>query len=317
MKFSAFARFSSGLRFSSKPSHGEAIYRAMMDAYGGAFATTEGSHDEARVYADAMALARVRYTTERAANQMRGSTALEMLPVLERKLGLVPSPKATVLERQAAVQARQVLPKGATRVAIEQALTAAIGADFLCYRTTKAAEVLTDPVAPGSGPGHWVRPSHPAKVVQLASPVAFIGSATVTYAAADPAETVAIDEGDQVVVSTNNIGLAELVTVTAAAATTFTATFTKAHDNGDYCTTGPFPYWVSNQRHSVIVVTPAAAIDAEKRRKVNRVMAEVSRGICTWDIAAGAGGTCVVMTTDDPLLGLTGYAPTGPVLTYP
>lgn len=318
MKYSAFAKYGH-LRFSSRPSHGEVIYRQLLNALGGQYSTEIGSRAEAWAYATAMRLATVRYTKERGANQTDPRLVVEMLPVREVEYGLVPGSRATIQDRQAELTRKTLLPQGARETAVSAALAAAIGTNFLFYRVTKPSELVSFPASPGAGPANWVRIGTVSKVIRLTGSIAVTGTPfTVGFAPANPEENIALTVGDKLVVSANNIGLGERVTVTAASANTFTATFTKAHDVGDICTTGYFPYWISNQGHVFVLVTPAAALDSEMRRKINTTMEEIMRSFVAWEIAPSSDGLDAdLLTTDDPLLGRTGYAMTGPALAFP
>lgn len=319
MRFSCFSKFSAGLRFSSKPSNGETIYKQMVTAEGGALDGASDAHEGARLFATAMSLARARYAKERAANQMFPSTCVELLPVKEREFGLVPKSTYSIAQRQQALAVKMLLAQGNSYAAVTASLTAALGTDFLYYRITKSAERLTSPASPGTGPGNWVHVGYPAKVVLLTSNVTHtVSPVTVSYTKANPLETVVLQAGESIVVSADNIGLAERVVITSATSTTFTTTFANSHDSGGVCTTGEFPYWISTQRHAMIVVSPSAALNSDKRRLVNNVMRDVADGVGTWDIVpATVPGTVDVFTTDSPVLGRTGYAPTGPARTYP
>jgi uncharacterized protein YmfQ (DUF2313 family) len=267
-----------------------------------------------------MALARVKYTADRVFNQMDPELAIELLPVWEAKLGLVPSFTSTIQDREVAAENRYNVQRTGTRAAIETALTVALGDDFIVYRTTSAAERVTYPSSPGAttGPANWLLPNAPIRLYRLTSCVTRIGTAvSVAYEPVDSSVDSTPIVGDPVVVSTNNWGLAERVVVTVASSTAFTATFTKSHDIGDICTTGPFPFWLTNQLHALIVVTQAAAESAATRRAVDAIMRQMGRGVVTWDIVPAADSTHVAaFKTDDPVLGRTGYAPLGPSVTY-
>ena len=279
---------------------------------------TLGQRSEAWMYATAMLLARARYAVQRAANQMNPRKVVELLPVREWEYHLVPGRTATIPDRQHALAARVELAKGARYTAVTEALTAAIGDDFLCYRVGKPGELQTWPSIPATGPGVFVGLGKAASIVRLTTPVSVLGTATVNYEPLVPNSGAVIQVGDTVCASANNIGLAEKVFPTAATASSFTAFFTKSHDIGDVCTNGYFPVWKSTQAHVVVVVTPAAALDPEKRRKVDRVMAEVMRGMVIWDIVPddGTGTATAAFTVEDPELGRVFYAGLGAV-SYP
>lgn len=171
--------------------------------------------------------------------------------------------------------------------------------------------------AVGAGPGNWIDPGHIAKVVKLTSPLATIGlPVAATYDIVSSSEPLEV--GDTLVVSANNIGLAELVTVlTTPTANSFTATYAKSHDTGDICTTGYFPYWVSTQSHVLVVVKPSAAADPEKKRITHLMMNAIMRDWVTWDIVPSTDGVHTdAVTVGDSVLGRLGYAGLGSV-TFP
>lgn len=318
--YSAFTRYGH-LRFSSQPSRGELIYKALYNALGENYSKTIGSRAEARVYATAMLLARAFYMKTKAANQWDPRRVLELLPIREEEYGVIPGLTDSVFDRQDALIAKQLLPRGAMYTAVTEALTNAIGSDFLYYRVTKRAEIVTDPPSAGASPGNWIEPGKDIKAIRLVGAVSILGSPQpVQYETLDPDEVPRITAGDKIVVSANNIGLAELVTVSIASTSppVFIATFTKAHDPGDICTTAPFPYWISNQQVVLVIVTPEAAFNSEKRRKVDQVMKQIMRTWVQWVIVPddGTGTGTATYTIEDPTLGRVGYAGIGTV-TYP
>lgn len=315
--YSAFTRFGH-LRFSSQPARGELIYKAIYNALGENYSKTIGSRAEARVYATAMSIARAFYSKTKAANQWDPRRILELLPVREAEYGVIPGLNDSVFDREAALVAKQLLPRGAMYTAVTAALTNAIGSDFLYYRVTKRSEIVTEPFPAGSSPGNWIKPGKDIKVVRLLEAVATIGlPVSVHYETLDPDEPPRLEPGDKVVMSANNIGIAELVTLAVGTAPFFLrATFTKAHDPGDICTTAPFPYWLSSQQVVLVIVTPAAAVDPEKRRKVDQVMKQIMRTWVQWVIVPGTGVGTATYTIADPVLGRVGYAGIGTV-TYP
>jgi hypothetical protein len=62
------------------------------------------------------------------------------------------------------------------------------------------------------------------------------------------------------------------------------ATFANAHGVGCIGTTMPYPYWSSTKRHSLIVLTAAAAASLDVRRKVHALMKRIAREVSTWEI---------------------------------
>lgn len=308
-QYSAFTRYGH-LRYSAKPSTPELIYKAIIRNWGGQFSTAIGSRSEAWVYATAFAVARAAASGEHCGNQFDPLTTVDMLPVQEAKYGINPGTKDSIRDRQRALAAKRLLPAGAAYLPVSNALAALLGADFLDYRITADSEVVVFPSDPATGPANWIHTKAAPKIVRLTSAVSITGTPrSVSYAPIDVRLVSTIQTGDVVVVSANNDGLAEKVTVTGYSANSFTATFTKAHDPGDICTTGFFPYWLSTKKHSLIVVTPTCAIDREKRRKIHALMQQVATGVSTWDIAPSADG----VHTDrflpgDAVLGVPGYA---------
>lgn len=290
----------------SRPSHGELIYNQIIKGWNGNYSSAVGSRSEAWAYATAMLLARVRYAKERAANQLTPTTVVEMLPVREKQYGLVPGRLDTIQQRQAALAQAYLLPLGARFTAVTQALSSVLGSDFLAYRVTKQSEIVTFPASPGNGPGNWSNFRIAAKIVRLTSNVPATGTPfSVSYVPIDANSRSAIAVGDNVVVSANNISIAERVAVTAAGAQSFTAMFTKSHDAGDVATTGYFPYWVSTQGHVLVILKSAAARDPEKVRKANVILRQIMRGWITWDVVGSVDGAHVQQwTIDDPVLGL-------------
>ena len=315
---SAFTRFGH-FAFSAKPSHGENIYRALVNSYGGQFAMGPGTRSGAIAYAMAMQFARCRYTNARSFNQLNPAKAIELLPVWEQKLAIAPMFAATVPMREADASAVFNRARIGTRANIVSALKDEIGDDFIAFRTLTHAEAVTFPSNPGAGPGNWLTPEVPQKIARLRDFVARVNvPLSVRF---EVVSGVSLDVGDVVVVSSNNIGLGERVTVAAVNADRynlyFTATFTKPHDIGDICTSGPFPYCVSTQLHLLVIVTRSAAESADIRRRINGVMRQLTRGVATWDIVpAGDATHTAQFTPNDPVLGRPGYAMAGPAMTF-
>lgn len=314
-RYSAFTRYGH-LRFSSQLSYGELIYKALYNSLGGNYSNEIGSRAEARIYATAMALARARGQVEKGSNQTDPRRVTDLLPVREQTYGLIPGLHDSIFDRQDALIAKRLLPQGARYTAVTEALDNAIGDDFLFYW------VLTNPVDIATypnttlGPCNWILPGQEIRVVRLTGAVSITGSpVSVGYAPIDPDDLSRIEVGDVLIMSTNNIGLAEKVTVTAASPTAFVATFTSAHDPGDICTTAPFPYWITNKQYVFVIITPEAQLDSEKRRKVNQVMKQIMRTWVRWGIVPddGTGTGTATFTVEDPILGRIGYAGIGSI----
>jgi hypothetical protein len=289
--FSAFAPLGM-LAFSSKPTHAESLYRAMAAALKGGISQEPGTPDEAETYADAMCLAAAQYTLERAGNSADPLLASpELLPLLEKDYGVRKGPYDSLTLRRQRLAALQRLPDGAAYLAIWNALSALLGADFLAYRVLTPSETTVYPATPTSSTElNCVRADVPAVYARLIDPVTLTGSPTwVTYGPIDPnAFPVRLLKGDVVMVSPENTAQAERVTIAEVrevdGVRQFLATFTKAHDLNAAVTTVDWPYWWSTQRYAFVIVTATAALDPEKRRQIDEVMAKMARGVSQWAI---------------------------------
>ncbi len=310
-KFSSFTPFGA-LAFSRKSSRVEAIYRSMIGNLGDSYNTALGSNVEASVYARAREHARARYVIERAVNNANPLKATELLPVLEAEYGLTPGPSAILPQRRAALAARKLLPKGATYGNVTNALSTLLGAGFLGYRVTRASEAVSFPSFGGASPSNFVKPSTVIKQIRITGGISTgLGSPiSVGFVPFDPSGgAVSLVAGDTLVVDPQIDGLTERVTVSAPSSNTFTATFVNAHDPMTFATTQLYPYWTSTQRHSLIVVTPAVALDGDKRQQINELMSRIARGVSTWDIVPSVSATnTAAFTIGDASLGRIGYA---------
>lgn len=290
MKFSAFAQFGH-LSFTSKPSVHEQFYRAYVANVQGAFDMTKGTHAEATAFARSKAAARASRTLTRAGNQSDPLKATEILPNLEKDFGVIPGPFQDTPSRRRAVSALEKLPAGGTYLNIRAALQTLLGSDFLAYRLLSGGEVTNYPAAPsGSTEVNCVRVDQPAKTLATLDPVAILGSPIwVSYQNLDPTLGEAhLNAGDVVMVQPENTGAAEKLIVAAVQGSgstrQFQATFTKAHDIGSVVTTANWPSMWSTRRFALIVVVAAAAIDPERRRKVDVLMHKMARSVSQWAI---------------------------------
>jgi len=287
-QFSAFTPFGL-LAFCGSPSDGETIYNSLRSSYGDQFDLTEGTHQEASIYARAITIACANGIAKRAGNQLDPLKSIEMLPALERDWGVVPGETDNIVTRQQNVAAAEAELRGARLESVIDALTTLLGTSFVKFRVTPNAELATDlPTC------NFARADLPAKVVTLIDPVVTTGSAiNVVYAPLGEATTTIVP-GDALTVSGDNGAQAEIVTVAEPVSTSqpssFWATFTKSHDAGAMATTANFPRWISNQRHVDIVVTSAAALSPVTRNKIHRVMQRIQRVVSTWSIVTTSGG---------------------------
>jgi hypothetical protein len=276
------------------------LYKATRAALGAQLAGEEGSFADCFAYAFALGVARGALLLERAFGQMLPTRVSDLLGAQEQEYGLVPSPTESITERRQALAARVLLPGGAGRLNMEQALTSLLGSSFIAYRTTAPAERAVWPPALGNAPQNLVDPGTARKLLHVA-PAISIGLGepqTVTYVPVDPLpqagaiHTLAI--GDQVVVEPELLARAEVVTVSAlgtdaTGTPNFTAVFNQAHEPNCWATTNSFPMWTSTQRFSLIIVEALAALDPEVCRQVHDLMERIAREVSTWAIVQATG----------------------------
>lgn len=276
------------LAMSAQPSHAEAIYEAMRANLSPeqGFATDFDSPQQARLYAQAMVFGAAQYALERAANQAIPRKAIESIRSSEKDARIVPPAGATLRERQLAIETRRLATRGARRENVEAALSAALGSDFVAYRTTPDAERVTVPGLPGTV-GNFVLAT-PPKVVSFDVGVSVLGSAvTVPYT---QLLGEAIQVGDYLAVDVHpSQTRTERIHVTATGSGTLTAEFVHPHDVGTEATSGHAPVWTSNQRHALIVLTAGAARDPERRRIVDETMARLACAVSVWQVTDGDG----------------------------
>jgi hypothetical protein len=279
------------LSLSSAPSHAETIFDALVRSQGDAYAA--GGPHEAKLYAQAMGLARGQYALERAGNQQFPKRATDLFDILEREHGLVPRADDSTAERTAELSARMLLPGGAAQSNVERTLSELLGEDFVAYRPTPTDEMVLYPDNIGDSPMNLQAPEVVRKrlVITDAISTGLGAPQQVQYLETrTEAEDTALlaAEGDVLVVGPGT-ATEERVTVTAIATVDgdhfLAATFEQPHPPETLAITAPYPMWMSTKRHSLIVLTAAAASDAEKRRKVHDLMRRIARGVSTWDIA--------------------------------
>lgn len=311
MRLSAFSPLGA-LKLSGREAPAKAMYlariRAMVDAYD----TSEGSRQDCTAFAQAMIEAGANEYIKRAGEQRVPSKTWDMLPTRETEYGLVPYPHDTVAERRAAYLAWRRLPAGSNYPNVRQALADLLGADFVALRTTKAAELVVYPSTCGVSPMNLQAPTVPRKIAVTGAAVSLLGSVGIHYTMADQVadpfgryvSDLLVD--DVLVIDPGKLGIEERVTVTAVVDGVFTATYTKPHDVGALCITQPYPMWTSNQRHATIVVSAAASVDPEKRRKVDDLMSRYARVVSTWQIVEGTSTTTAgPFKVGEGLIGIT------------
>lgn len=269
------------------------------------------SYIRAGIYAKAYEIAWLELSSLAAGNQFIPSEATDLLSKFEWEYKLVPKISDDVATRQAALAAAAKLSGGAKRSNVESVLLDLLGADFIAYVTPDKTDTLNDFVTQylefgngAFGVGNWVRPGTHAYVGRLLSNVVTTGPATVGYeriagreTPPEVGETILLDPG---------YTRPEQIELTAVTANTFTGAFTLAHAEGTIFTTGRCPTATTPNRVNLIILTSAAARDAETRRKVNRVMGKLLRATSRWSIVEEASpGRAGPFRLGEGLLGVT------------
>lgn len=313
MPFSAFAPF--GLNpFSGEVPIAETIYKTIAVACGPAFDTAEGTDIEAWNFSDAIALASARVSLERAQRNLDPATAYEKIPQHEAAFVVSPPTSATPAQRRAVLAAKNLAAKGSRPEAIENALIALLGSDFVALYVMPTGSPVMWPVVAGAAPALFSRVDIPAKTIKITTPVApdfsVSGVATVPYENWDTSQAdELVSVADKLLIEGEIPGGSEIVSVTAVAGTgtsrTFTATFTKPHALDCSATTRQTPFQMSMRRHMLVILKNAAALNIETRRKVNDIMRSMVRGVSTWSIVReyvdGYGGFFVHQLDVDAL----------------
>ncbi len=282
-EFSPFGHFA----FSGRIPKGQRVYESMRESLGGNYAEDRGGIQMARLYAQAMGIASALYTLERAGNNAVPRKTTELLAEAEREWGIIPAPTATLKQRRSALAARRLLPRGARREAIENALLELLGADFVAYFGATTPPHIT---WGGEGVGNFAKPGSPRKLVRIVAAIAAgLGAPqTVTYAplrSGDPLPDLL--PGEQLCVDPGV--LPETVVISARDGEQFTATFTKPHDPNTVATTQLMPFWGSSARINIVQVSSAAAASPAKRQQINDLMRRMLRGVSTWHIVDQSG----------------------------
>jgi hypothetical protein len=299
------------LELTSEPSCGEQIYDAMIANLGGNYDVEQGTHVEASVYARAMAFGELRYLLEHAGAQIDPWQLSECLAYREGEYGIIPTPGETLEERRAAVAAAMVLPLGARKSAVDEALSRLLGSAFVGLRNTAPSEIVNYPTDLGDQPMNLQLPTVPRKLVRLTNGVSTdLGvPQAVAYTAVDPSDAVIL-VGDVLTIEPEIDGQTEVVHCSSPPVVpgTFVATFTKGHEPGCYATTQPYPYWTGTQRASLVFLTDAAGIDPVLRARAHALLARIMRGVSTWGLVQGTGGTAGPFTLDASYLDATPFS---------
>lgn len=299
-QFSAFAPF--GLfDFSSDTSPAESAYNAIVGNVGKAFAPTVGSYAEAKIFAIAIMLGCAKATIRRAANQRVPTKSVDKLPTLERNYGIVPGPTDTVIQRQDRVAARKMLMRGSREEAVTTELIALLGADLIKYRVAKAADRVVYPTDPRTV-GTFPRVDAELLFGVLDEPIGFPSSAVAVHVTLRTASTRPL-AGMKITIEPEVDGIAEAADIVSwtpdtvggqpsLTSGTLVVSCANPHSEGAQITNAS-PLWRSTQREVCVIVSIAAAKDAETRRKIHEIMARHCRTATRWEIMAASSSTTV------------------------
>lgn len=316
------------LAMSSKPSHAERFYDAMVATMTGrdgaaAQSVAAGSRMDGFIYAAAMAMARARYALEHAGHEIQPTHVTENIAKREDEYDVPPADGDNLATRRAVLTSRRLLPLGCAQTNVENALSELLGDDFLAYLPTELGDEVNSPATIGTAPMNLQREEIPNVTLRLVDEVSVLGSRTVRFDALDPATattfesdstvtTLRVRVGDKIVVSANAPDMAEVVTVAGTGITvgavdyrSFTATFTKPHAADAVMVVGDWPYWHSTKRQALVVLDETAAQNGEKRRKVHELMARMAREVSRWQIAGASVGVAGPFKVGVGKLGVT------------
>lgn len=278
------------------------------------FATDDASVEsetsvwQALLWGSATAMGMAEEQLERAGANRNPATAVELLALLEQEYQVVPRYNASIAERQATLAARAAVTKGASRTAIEETLTAMLGADFVAYEA--AEDVQKWPTSPGDV-GIFDVAAAERKIFRLLDHVSITGvPRTVRYELLGDSNRPIV--GEEFCVDPDARSRPEKVTISEVTSTTITATFASAHDvNVLACR--PHPLWLSTRRYNRIILTFSAATNPDIRQRVNDYMSRVLRGVSGWCVIHNQGGFRLGHATRSRLnsTSFAGYAGSG------
>ncbi len=292
-----------------------------------ALSTELGSFVDCFAFAFARVLAKAQIRQQKLDRERLAAGAWELLPALEDEFGLRPAPGDSVQTRRAALLAAMRSALGSRRTELEQSLADLLGADYIGLHVHATADVDLWPAALGDDPMLLAVPDAPRKLVRLPYQVS-TGLGAPQFLAYEPVDPLPADgedntltAGDEIVIGVDNLGLAETVTIASVEEPgdgetypLMQVTVNKPHGPGTLCAAMPFPAWGSSQRHIFVVLSEAAALDADTRRRVHEHMARTVTGVTTWSISpANASGGAGPLTLDDPVLGRLDMNPFGTV----
>lgn len=342
MALSAFTQCGAGFECSDEKPLGEVIYDAAVESEGGVYQDEEFAGPvAARRFAMSMGIARARYTLERAKNQADPTEAQDLLAAHETHHQIVPEFGQTEKQRRAILAAAMRLTLGPVRDNVVYQLETALGADFVAWVTCPGADDNSFPEKPWEAvhyPGFPLKnavgifePPANWKVIRLTSRVDhtnYVNQAVPLHQRVSW-EHVAGDEGplvgrrdagygedgrirlkpDKLIVEPGELGQQEVVELaTGVTDTHLTANFLRTHPAGAIAMRAPWPFWLSNQKHSVVVVVNGRAKDRGVREKANAVLSRLlgetsSWGIVDENVVTGAAGPFI------PGSGIPGITP--------
>lgn len=293
MQFTAFAEFGQ-FEFSSAPCLSQRIYNALWADLGEQY--SRDGYTDAKVYATAMALARLLKTQERLDAQILPATTLELLPAREAEFGIVVPATATIASRRAVLAARMKAALGCSLPNLQAALIDLLGEGFVELRTPTASEAVKYPATAGSI-GNFVHPRTPRRLFQLRDNLSVLGSATVAILHVDgsvPTDDELPLQFETFVVEPEHNVLRERVEIQAIGTDSYgncllLANFTKAHHAGARIVCGPWPLWASTKRHTVVRVSEEAAIDGPTHKAIDALLARLFRAVSTWSVIGNDG----------------------------
>lgn len=304
------------LEYSDEDNPAEQIYDQMRSAAGAL--VVDDTIGEALIHAKALCLGLAVAELRRIGKQVDPAfIAPELIAIRELQVGIVASPYATMTERRAAVAIKENVSKGGAYSNIVSQLQLALGSDFIAYRPIKKEESTAIPEDPDETTGNWLDPrtARAGKLFQTVSPITTMGSPVwVEYTTVDGAltydnfvigETIVVDPGDET--------RCEVVAISDIDDTTdppkIEAEFRNTHAAGALLSNQYFPAQSCDKRHSLIVVTAAAAANGALRNRVDEVMRGVARGVSTWTIVPGESdaesGTLGPFRVNQGRLGIT------------
>jgi hypothetical protein len=276
-----------------------------------------GPYHEARVKAWAIQLATAYRGAQRVEAQVDPQQAYELLPAREAEYGVVVPVTATLTDRRGTLAATIRLALGDTYSNVRQALVDLLGADFVGLREIANSELVVAPSDPTTGPANFVLPGVARKTHKIPAGIStgIGGLNDNNYATVDGSpltESNRFRAGEWVVIEPEIPGQAERALIThedLISGANFRVLAVRSHEPGCLVTTMPFPYWTSTKRTCLVQLSPTAAVDPGLRRKVDLLMARVSRAVSTWAVVGSAGP----LTLDSPTLGILDSTPLGAI----